>query len=67
MWAAVWQRHAIYRETYLAIGCEQQGFYEEAQDAYEVVMSKCRSEHEPGTLTQTLKKELRLWEEGWIR
>lgn len=31
MWSGLWQKHARYRDTNLAIAYEQQGFYEQAQ------------------------------------
>ncbi len=37
MWAGVWQKKAKYNETSIAIAYEQQGFFEQAQGAYELV------------------------------
>lgn len=31
MWSGLWQKHARYRETNVAIAFEQQGFFEQAQ------------------------------------
>lgn len=31
MWSGLWQKHARYRETNVAIAYEQQGFFEQAQ------------------------------------
>lgn len=31
MWSGLWQKHARYRETTVAIAYEQQGFFEQAQ------------------------------------
>lgn len=38
MWSGLWQKHARYRETNVAIAYEQQGFFEQAQ----VLCSHCR-------------------------
>lgn len=42
MWSGLWQKHARYRETNVAIAYEQQGFFEQAQvsllkDMYEKI------------------------------
>lgn len=37
MWAGVWQKKSKYNETSIAIAYEQQGFFEQAQGAYELV------------------------------
>ena len=37
MWAGLWQQRCRYPETATAIAYETQGFYEQAQSAYEVV------------------------------
>lgn len=37
MWAGLWQQRCRYSETATAIAYETQGFYEQAQSAYEVV------------------------------
>lgn len=34
MWSGLWQKHARYRETNMAIAYEQQGFYEQSQVSY---------------------------------
>lgn len=34
MWSGLWQKHAHYRETNVAIAYEQQGFYEQAQVSF---------------------------------
>lgn len=34
MWSGLWQKHARYRETNVAIAYEQQGFFEQAQVCY---------------------------------
>jgi len=40
LWAGLWQKHAHYRETGVAIAYEQHGFFEQAQTAYETAMAK---------------------------
>ena len=41
MWAGLWTQRCRYSETATAIAYETQGFYEQAQSAYEVVRSVC--------------------------
>lgn len=46
MWAGLWQQRCRYPETATAIAYETQGFYEQAQSAYEVVRAiLCTLEH----------------------
>ena len=40
MWAGLWQQRCRYPETATAIAYETQGFYEQAQSAYEMVIKK---------------------------
>ena len=40
MWAGLWQQRCRYPETATAIAYETQGFYEQAQSAYEMVIEK---------------------------
>lgn len=40
LWAGLWLRYAKYPETNTAIAYEQMGFFEEAQGAYDLAMSK---------------------------
>ena len=42
MWAGLWQQRCRYPETTTAIAYETQGFYEQAQSAYEMVKEKWR-------------------------
>ena len=42
MWAGLWQQRCRYPETATAIAYETQGFYEQAQSAYEMVKEKWR-------------------------
>ena len=37
MWCGLWQKRAKYTETTTAIAFEQHGFFEQAQNAYEMV------------------------------
>lgn len=67
LWAGLWQKRAKYPETNIAVAFEQQGYYEKAQGAYELAMSKARSEFSntcPGT---SQIGEVKLWEEHWLR
>ena len=45
MWAGLWQKKAKYNETNIAISYEQQGYFEQAQGAYELAMSKFRNDY----------------------
>lgn len=67
MWAGLWQKHARYRETNIAIAYEQQGFFEQAQGAYEAVMGKSRHEFSSTPAPVSLRSEYKLWEEHWVR
>jgi len=67
MWSGLWQKHARYRETNVAIAYEQQGFFEQAQGAYEVAMSKVHNDYCSSPAPGSVRSELRLWEEHWIR
>ncbi|PSN44253.1 Transcription-associated protein 1 [Blattella germanica] len=67
MWSGLWQKHAHYRETNVAIAYEQQGFFEQAQGAYEVAMSKLRNDFSSNPAPGHIQSELRLWEEHWVR
>ena len=44
MWAGLWNKKAKYPETNIAIMYEQLGFYEQSQGAYELAMSKFRTD-----------------------
>lgn len=43
LWAGLWQKHAHYRETSIAITYEQHGFFEKAQSQYEAAMDTFKS------------------------
>jgi transformation/transcription domain-associated protein len=64
MWAGLWQKKAKYPETSIAIAYEQQGFFEQAQGAYELAMTKFRNDNSCPTHIQ---QEVKLWEEHWLR
>lgn len=67
MWAGLWQKRAKYSETNVAIAYKQHGFFEQAQNVYEMAMSKARSDHNTQTASPALHSEYKLWEEHWIR
>ncbi|GAB1859196.1 Transformation/transcription domain-associated protein [Camponotus japonicus] len=68
MWSGLWQkRPAHYKETLHAIALEQQGFFEQAQGAYEVCMSKYRQDFATGSAPYLLNQEVLLWERHWER
>ncbi|KAK2564815.1 Transformation/transcription domain-associated protein [Acropora cervicornis] len=66
MWAGLWQQRCRYPETATAIAYETQGFYEQAQSTYELVMSKAREEHNRSPANPQLTSEYNLWEQHWI-
>nr|CAD7427558.1 unnamed protein product [Timema monikensis] len=67
MWAGLWQKHSRCRETNVAIMYEQQGFFEQAQGAYEVAMNKFRSDYSSTPSPPSMLSELKLWETHWAR
>ncbi|XP_070565955.1 transformation/transcription domain-associated protein-like isoform X2 [Ptychodera flava] len=67
MWAGLWQKRCRYPETATAIAYEQQGFFDQAQTAYEMAMSKARTEHNSRPAFPAVFPEYSLWEEHWIR
>ncbi|XP_048580263.1 transformation/transcription domain-associated protein isoform X2 [Nematostella vectensis] len=66
MWAALWQQHCKHPETATAIAYETQGFYEQAQSAYELAMNKARDDHNKGPANPSFVSEYKLWEEHWL-
>ncbi|XP_025986851.1 transformation/transcription domain-associated protein [Solenopsis invicta] len=68
MWSGLWQkRPAHYKETLHAIALEQQGFFEQAQGAYEVCMTKFRQDYSSAPAPYYLNEEMLLWERHWER
>lgn len=67
MWAGLWTKKAKYNETNIAIAYEQQGFFEQAQGAYELAMSKYRTDVAVRPAHTTVMQEVKLWEDHWIR
>lgn len=67
LWAGLWQKYAKYPETNVAIFYEQMGYFDEAQNAYEHVMLKCKQEISNGLDSADLNTEIQLWEDHWIR
>ena len=45
LWSGLWQKKAKYQETNIAIAYEQQGYFEQAQGAYELAMTKFRNDY----------------------
>ena len=64
MWAGLWTKKAKYPETNIAICYEQQGFYEQAQGAYELAMSKYRTDVATKPAPGSVMQEVRVWEAG---
>ncbi|XP_041986434.1 transcription-associated protein 1 isoform X2 [Aricia agestis] len=67
MWSGLWQKHARYRETNVAIAYEQQGFFEQAQAAYDIAMGKLKQEYAANPSSYTMHKECTLWTNHWVK
>ncbi|XP_050299225.1 transcription-associated protein 1 isoform X2 [Anthonomus grandis grandis] len=67
LWAGLWQKHAHYKETGMAIAYEQHGFFEQAQGAYEAAMAKHKSDASLGPVPASYQREILLWSDHWIR
>ncbi|XP_055697058.1 transcription-associated protein 1 isoform X2 [Phlebotomus papatasi] len=67
LWAGLWLKYAKYPETNNAIAYEQMGFFEEAQNAYDIAMSKLKTDMANGPVAFDINNELLLWENHWIR
>ncbi|XP_065219244.1 transformation/transcription domain-associated protein isoform X2 [Planococcus citri] len=67
MWCGLWQKHAKHPETIIALTYEQQGFFEQALGAYELVLGKARQTYANMPSPISLVSEQRLWEKQWIR
>uniref|UniRef100_A0AAR5Q8F1 FAT domain-containing protein n=1 Tax=Dendroctonus ponderosae TaxID=77166 RepID=A0AAR5Q8F1_DENPD len=67
LWAGLWQKHAHYRETSIAITYEQHGFFEKAQGQYEAAMDKFKSDLALGPVPAEHQREILLWNNQWIR
>ncbi|XP_045458905.1 transcription-associated protein 1 [Melitaea cinxia] len=67
MWSGLWLKHARYRETNIAIAYEQQGFFEQAQGAYDVAMGKLKQEYSTNPSSYNMHKECNLWSQHWLK
>ncbi|KAL9917178.1 transcription-associated protein Nipped-A isoform 1-T1 [Glossina fuscipes fuscipes] len=67
LWAGLWMKYAQYPETNVAICYEQMGFFEEAQGAYDLAMSKFKDDLSSGPCNTNMNSEVMLWEQHWIR
>ncbi|XP_066149283.1 transcription-associated protein 1 isoform X2 [Euwallacea fornicatus] len=67
LWGGLWQKHAHYRETAIAIAYEQHGFFEQAQTAYEAAMAKHKADASVGPVPAAYQREILLWSNHWIR
>lgn len=67
MWSGLWQKHALYKETLQATALEQQGFFEQAQGAYELAMTKFKQDYVTTPAPFKAQREALLWENHWIR
>lgn len=67
LWAGLWLKYAKYPETNSAIAYEQMGYFEEAQGAYDLIMTKYKQESASGPTPIDMNSELQLWETHWLR
>lgn len=67
LWAGLWQKHAHYKETNVAIAFEQHGFYDKAQTAYEAAMAKLKADSSTSPSPNHTEREIMLWSNHWIR
>ncbi|XP_023247442.1 transformation/transcription domain-associated protein [Copidosoma floridanum] len=67
MWCGLWQKHAVYKESVQAMALEQQGFFEQAQNAYDLAMTKFRQEFVATPAPVKMQREVLLWEKRWIK
>lgn len=69
LWAGLWQKHAHFKETSMAIAWEQQGYFEQAQATYESAMKLLKDEKVMSTpqAQASIQRESALWEKHWIR
>ncbi|XP_034140404.1 transcription-associated protein 1 isoform X2 [Drosophila guanche] len=67
LWAGLWLKFANYPETNVAVSYEQMGFFEEAQGAYDLAMTKFKQDLNSGLVTTNINSELLLWEKHWMR
>ncbi|EDW01948.1 GH20167 [Drosophila grimshawi] len=67
LWAGLWLKFGHYPETNIAISYEQMGFFEEAQGAYDLAMTKFKQDLNSGLINIDVNSELLLWEKHWMR
>ncbi|KAH8404548.1 hypothetical protein KR009_006495 [Drosophila setifemur] len=67
LWAGLWLKFAHYPETNIAVSYEQMGFFEEAQGAYDLAMTKFKQDLNNGLVNTNFNSELLLWENHWMR
>lgn len=67
MWSGMWLKYAKYRETNIAIAYEQQGFFEQAQAAYDVAMMRLKQEFSTNSTGFNMHKEFNLWSNHWMK
>lgn len=67
MWSGIWQKHAYYKETLHAIALQQQGFFEQAQGAYDVVMTKFHQDWVSTPSPYKIQKEIMMIGNQWVR
>ena len=67
LWAGLWLDYSKYQETNIAIAYEQMGYFEEAQNVYDLAMTKFKQDINNGILPNDMNSEILLWENHWIR
>lgn len=67
MWSGIWQKHAYYKESLHAIALQQQGFFEQAQAAYDTVMTRFTQDWVTTPSPYKLQKEVMMIMSQWVR
>lgn len=67
LWAGLWQKHAHYKETSIAIAYEQHGFFEQALSAYDSAMAKHKQDSALNPTPVHAQREVLMWNTHYIR
>lgn len=67
LWSGLWQKRAIFTETAVAVGLEQQGLFNQATEAYERAFARHSQEYANGPTPYHLNSECNLWWDHYIR
>lgn len=67
LWAGLWTKYAKYPETNYAIAYEQLGYFEQAQEQYDKLITRYKQESASGPTPIDMNSEVQLWENHWLR